>query len=64
MEPFVTFEFENPNDDDEAVETDKARLLLIHDDEYWVPLSVIEEIDNDALTVDIHTWWAADKGLT
>ena len=62
MEPLVTFDFENPDDGD-PVQSDKARLLVIYDDEYWVPLSVIEEIDEDLQTVDIHTWWANDKGL-
>jgi len=63
MEPFITVSFENPNDDDEIVETPKARLFILFDEEVWVPRAVIESVDNEEQTVDIHTWWAEKNGL-
>lgn len=48
-------------------ETDAAWLLGIDDDQYWVPKACIENNDDlevgEESTVEIHEWFAVEKGI-
>lgn len=48
--------------------TDKAALLMIDDEEYWVPLSQIEDNDDDldvgfSGSLFLTTWILDEKGI-
>jgi hypothetical protein len=54
----VTLEF-----DDLKAETDKAYLVEIDGDEYWIPKSQVEDIDEGAMVIEMTEWIALEKGL-
>lgn len=47
-------------------ETDKAWLVVIDEEEYWIPKSISQmerqgrEVDD---VIEVPTWWAKKKGL-
>lgn len=43
-------------------ETDKAWLMLINDEEYWIPKSV-SEYDEETGKITVDTWWAKKNEL-
>jgi hypothetical protein len=54
----VTLEF-----DDLKAETDKAYLVEIDGDEYWIPKSQVEDIHEGAMVIEMTEWIALEKGL-
>ena len=44
-------------------ESDKAILIEIHDEEIWIPLSQVTDIDRDAGTITLTEWIAKQKNL-
>lgn len=43
--------------------TEKALCITVDKEETWLPLSQVEEVDEDELTVTIPVWIAEGKGL-
>lgn len=43
--------------------TEKAYLLIIEGDPYWIPKSQVEELDKDNMTITIPEWLTKEKGL-
>ena len=44
-----------------ARETDKAKLVDIHDEKTWVPKSVI--VDENEEHIGVKGWWARQRGI-
>ena len=54
--------------DEIKAETDKALLVVIDDEEYWIPLSQIADSDDYSKgdcggTISVSEWWAKKEGL-
>jgi len=49
--------------DEIKAETDKAKLFIIEEEEYWIPVSQIEDIDDENNIVYLTQWIAEQKEL-
>jgi len=56
-------EFETIKYDSIEHNTDSAILLKIEDKKYWIPISLIEEIDEKNKRITVEKWILIEKGL-